>query len=133
MQSFTPSNLETIIRTSDKSFNGKELYLSLICQSPLNTSPSGYTRNDFTVAFTDVCENSNISPPMMNSYEIPLYSTDVRGFAPSQNNIPNCPQIYYVLNFPTAADTPYFGLDASNRVVVDPTRPEHLGTYTLYL
>lgn len=131
VQSYTPADLMTTLRTSDKSLNGKTLYLSLICRDMVNMSPSGYARNDFTVVFEDECERSSISPPMVQNYEIPLYTTDKRGFSPSQNSLDNCPSIYYVLNFPTGPNTPYFGLDELNRIVVDPTDPAQLGTYTL--
>ena len=133
VQSFTPSSLLTILRTSHKSLNGATLNLSLICRDMTNTDPTGYARNDFTVVFEDECERSNISPPMMQSYEIPLYTTDQRGFAPSQNSLQNCPAVYYVLNFPSGSDTPYFGLDLFNRIVTDPTVPANQGTFRLFL
>jgi len=112
VQSFSPVDLMTVIRTSSKSLNQQTIYLSIICFDYVNTSPSGYARNDFMVTFRDECIDSIISPPSVNSYDVPLYDLSIVGFSPSQNAKLNCATIYYELKWAVSnLDSPLFSID----------------------
>lgn len=94
----------------------------------INTSSSGYAKNDFVVRFSDECIDSKITAPVVSSYDVPLYTLDARGFSPSQNNKLNCADIYYVLNWPAGnPNSPTFSLDKYNQIVVEPKLYKNLG------
>jgi len=129
-----PLDTLVMIRTGNKAFHSEFMDFSIQCSAvdtPLD-APMGEARSDFRVKFTDICTQSSLTPPMIDGYDVPAFTRDIRSFTESQNDIVGCDSIYYNLLVPDNSFSANFKInELSNEICIEPDETNPLGTYTL--
>jgi len=111
VRSFSPQSLQILIATTNKSLYGQTLSLSIQCKSVASSHPDSYAQNDLDILFIDECAESNLSPPTIDSFDVPLGTQVAVNFNLSYNDKDGCAPISYTLLAPLDPAAPAFSIN----------------------